>query len=223
MSWLSKNGIVGLIACVFAGAVGCSQDKHVFHSTVDLPTTVTLYDHLNNRAIWTKDVPVQHTLRLDLDRAGENELMSVSGRPATSFRWSIYGSDSLEAIEQERIELPGTPVVLKVSYRPSPEFPDAGKDKVPWIDPGPVVADRSPVTERVPDQTPPPAPRPAAAPTPVAEEAPATKEVEVAPLPAEPDDADDVDPVDAGDKVNADEPSVDPDYTEVQQRPAYTK
>ena len=109
---------------LLAGAVltGCSQDRHVFISTVNLPTTVTLYDPLADQSVWSKDIPVGQKLVLDLDREGEEELFSVSGHPATMLTWELYDLDSSEPLVEDQMALPGVPIVIKVSYRPSPEY-----------------------------------------------------------------------------------------------------
>ncbi len=125
------------IMCAVAVSLssGCSDDTHEFRSSVDLPTTVALHDAARDRTLWTKDIPVEHRLVLDLDRQGENELAEISMRPGTQAKWELFGPPNMKTpVGSDTIALPGTPVMIKVSYRPSPEFPpepalDEGDDE----------------------------------------------------------------------------------------------
>lgn len=139
-----------LLLVLIGPLVACSQDKHVFRSTPDLPTTVALYDTAADRTIWVKDIPVSYKLVLDFDRKGEVPGLAAPSRPATSMQWELYAPDRMAAVESEEIELPGNPVAIKVSYRPIPEYPPGYREARPPAKP--------PVT-------PPPAAAPAAEPT----------------------------------------------------------
>lgn len=121
----AKNQSIGAL---MAGAVlmlaACSsQDKHIFYSSPDRPTTLMVYDAIADKALWVKEIPVGQTLELDFDRNGEDESHEISGRPATSLQWRLYLDPDGDPIEDERVELPGSPVLMKVSYRPGPESP----------------------------------------------------------------------------------------------------
>lgn len=103
---------------------GCSNDRHVFYSTPDQPTTVVLADSITGRTLWEKEVPVQRKLVLDLDREGDVEIMKVDPRkPATKMRWKLYDMRSNDKLEDHEQELPGTPIVMRVKLR-APEMPD---------------------------------------------------------------------------------------------------
>lgn len=120
-----------LAACALA--VGCaSTDEHEFHSTPHLPTTVTLYDSMNARPLWVKEVPVQHKLLVDFDRGEDNEALKLNTNPPTHMQWWLYDEDGNKdkAIQTEKMTLPGVPVILKVAYRKSPEYPPGQKTPV---------------------------------------------------------------------------------------------
>ena len=108
-----------VFTCVAVLTTACSKslDQHTYTSTAHRPTTVTIYDELTHQPLWAKDIPVGQTLMLDFDRAGENEKESVSLRPATMLKWKLYVDDPDIAIDEEEMDLPGTPVSMKVTYR----------------------------------------------------------------------------------------------------------
>lgn len=98
---------------------GCSQDKHEFVSTPELPTTVSLVNALRpTEVIWSKEVPVGHKLVLDFDREGEVEWAKVENLPATHLSWKIEqtGGDKDE-IEKGEMPLSGDPIQIRASYR----------------------------------------------------------------------------------------------------------
>lgn len=101
-------------------ACGQSLDQHIYTSTAHRPTTIMVYDELSQQPLWTKEIPVGQTLMLDFDRAGEKEEESISLRPATSLKWTLYVDDPDEPIDEDEMNLPGTPVSMKVTYRTDP-------------------------------------------------------------------------------------------------------
>ncbi len=100
-----------------------STDRYEYASTPNLPTNIKLVDAYSGDVFWEREIPVGQTLIINLDRKGEMELLSVSGRPATKVTWKIYGPDLNKPLEKGQKELPGIPVMLKVGYRPAPEYP----------------------------------------------------------------------------------------------------
>lgn len=104
-----------------------SMDRHVYHSTVQLPTNVQIVEPYSGEVLWSMEVPVEHKLVLDFDRKGEAELVSVSQHPATNMKWWLVPQGKGQK-ESGSVALNGTPVSMKVSYRKSPEFP---ADKTP--------------------------------------------------------------------------------------------
>ncbi len=106
----------------------CSTDTYYYHSTIDKPTTITLYDPMAQESLWTKDIPVGQSLKMDLDRKGEGSLMELikmqKGMPATVMRWKLYKTTGWNnTVDSDTLKLPGTPVRIDVSYRPAPEYP----------------------------------------------------------------------------------------------------
>jgi hypothetical protein len=113
-----------LIAAAASLGACASQDKHVFVSTHQLPTTVTLVTALNQQnVLWSKEIPVGHELEVDFDRSDEEvEVASVKMLPAKVMKWEVRKIDESEAVEKAELQLSGDPVMLKVSYR-KPERP----------------------------------------------------------------------------------------------------
>jgi hypothetical protein len=113
-----------LIAAAASLGACSSTDKHVFVSTHQLPTTVTLVTALNQQnVLWSKEVPVGHELEVDFDRTDDEvEIASVKMLPAKLMKWEVRKIDESEPVEQAELQLPGDPVMLKVSYR-KPERP----------------------------------------------------------------------------------------------------
>jgi hypothetical protein len=97
-----------------------SIDRHVYESTVQLPTNVAVVEPYSGEVLWSMEVPVEHKLTLDFNRSGEFEPAVISGHPATSMSWRLSGPRK----ESGSVKLPGTPVGMKVSYRQAPEFPE---------------------------------------------------------------------------------------------------
>jgi len=138
---------------------GCSNDRKYYPSTVSLPLDYEIIDPYSHDVVWAIQVPVQHELMVDMDRADEHELTRITGRPAQTMKWAVYreGKRS-EALMEGQIGLPGTPILERLSYRPAPERPDS---TVPLIAPspayGPAVDDQlrslhEDVTESATDQ-----------------------------------------------------------------------
>lgn len=113
-----------LIAAAASLGACSSQDKHVFVSTHQLPTTVTLVTALNQQnVLWSKEIPVGHELEVDFDRSDEEvEFASVKMLPAKVMKWEVRKIDEMDSVEKDELKLPGDPVMLKVSYR-KPERP----------------------------------------------------------------------------------------------------
>ncbi len=112
--------------------VGCSEDRHLFYSSVERPTNIALVDPLSDTPVWIKQVPVGQTLELDFDRGDENELQQVQNKPPTHLTWKLYGhSLKDDPLDEETLALPGTPLIIKVSYRPGPEYPPGSSPRLP--------------------------------------------------------------------------------------------
>ena len=112
-------------------SLGCSQDKHVFVSTVNQPTTVVLLDTYKSEAVWEMDIPVNHKLVLDFEGAAENA--SSDGVAPSWVEWKLYRADDLPTdtgknrkgslVSSDRVDLTGSKILMQASYRPSPELP----------------------------------------------------------------------------------------------------
>jgi len=105
---------------------GCaSQDKSVYTSTIHLPTTVAVKDTVTDELIWKLDVPVEHELVLDYNRANEAELLQVRAElPADRMAWKVRKRDKRTTVASGDYKLPYPHTVMTVvSYRPGPELP----------------------------------------------------------------------------------------------------
>jgi len=112
-------------------SLGCSQDKHVFESTVNQPTTIILLDTYKSEACWEMDIPVNHKLVLDFE--GTDSGKSSEGVAPSWVDWELYRADDLPTdtgrarkgslIDSGRVDLTGAKILMQASYRPSPEMP----------------------------------------------------------------------------------------------------
>jgi len=110
-----------------AASTGCKVDKHVFESSAMSPKTVSLIDVQNDQTLWRYDIPVGHTLVMDLDRSGDVANMRVGAGYATEMEWWLYetsngvtwtgGYKEGRAIKHDVLELDGMPVRLEMSVR----------------------------------------------------------------------------------------------------------
>ena len=112
--------------------VGCaSSDTHTFESTRMRPTNVALIDTTQNSVLWRMEIPVDHELKLDLNKTGpEIESARVSDLPPNMLHWTLYDRATPwndpeklanQPIAQGDLELTGNPVRLQVGYRASAE------------------------------------------------------------------------------------------------------
>jgi hypothetical protein len=113
---------------VFVMLPACSEDKYEFDSTMSLPTTVTLYNPLTDKAVWMKEIPVNHKLVLDFDAEGDDAPFEVDSHPATLLSWEVYEYGSQTPVESNEMDLSGAPVLIKVSYRSAPEYPSGYRE-----------------------------------------------------------------------------------------------
>lgn len=115
------------LATALALGVGCaSSDRHVFNSTLSRPVTVSVIDTTNDQTVWTMPVPAGQKLVLDLDHSSTSDNPFTSaGVPANKLSWKTYPLASKAMIKGYQVgtvvdsgvtALPGTPVVLDVSY-----------------------------------------------------------------------------------------------------------
>ena len=167
MDIVRSSFAVSLMSVCALALAACSSDKHLYHSSVDRPTTIAVYDPIEDKPLWLKKIPVGYSLEIDLDHEGDRDGSKVDPRPATSLAWrmyargeesgrpnspkkhaqrmnrtgkshgSEYASDTDAAGSGEYFgleDLPGTPVVIKVTYRPSPEYPSNDEPDFPVHD-----------------------------------------------------------------------------------------
>ena len=112
-----------LALTVITTLAGCSQDKHTFESTVYRPTSLALIDTAGETTLWQMDIPVEHKLVVDFDRMPEVEPIWANMRPATKMSWRLYNVREPRPKQWDSMKLPGTPIKMRVTYRPAPEYP----------------------------------------------------------------------------------------------------
>lgn len=141
MQWSTKSVLLTLICAPLL--TGCSQDKIVIDSTVFYPASVAIVDPGRKLTIWQMDVPVDHKLVLDFDRPLELEFLNANMKPATKMSWRLYLSGRGAPVEKDRIDLPGTPIIVRETYRPAPEYPPH-PTAVPTVDAAPAAPETGP-------------------------------------------------------------------------------
>ncbi len=118
---------------LIALVTGCSaKDQHVFHSSVNLPTTIALIDTYKNESVWSMDIPVNHDLKLDFEGSASGQTGADGGSPSW-VNWKLTSTDDLptntgrkrsgKLVRSDRIDLTGKRIRVAVSYRKSPEMP----------------------------------------------------------------------------------------------------
>lgn len=143
-----------LLAVTFTlSSMGCSsKDQHVFVSTVQQPTTLTLLDSNLNQSVWEMDIPVNHKLVLDFENNVQNT--DAMGTSESWVDWQLFRSDDQPTdtgrgrkgtlVQSDRIDLTGTLVRMQVNYRPAPEMPGSLEAApVPMMETAQSVADEA--------------------------------------------------------------------------------
>lgn len=140
-----------------------SNDAHEYESTPLLPATVQLKEVHSGTVLWKYDIPAGSKLVVDYDTEGDIELASISGKPATSMKWWVYGTSRGEPTDKGEMALQGMPVIIELSYRPGPELPPgyvpvdaAGVAEAPYVPAEPATTEPQPLVPVNPgkDKTP---------------------------------------------------------------------
>ena len=113
----------------------CSVDKHSYTSTPFRPTSVDLVAPQAG-VVWTMDIPVNHTLKIDLDRPGDIEVFSNDPEKSpTRMHWKLVALNTGARTDSGNEVLPGIPLYIKMRFRPAPEWPadfvPPGQDDAP--------------------------------------------------------------------------------------------
>lgn len=116
--------LLGLVVLLAGGCA--SWDRHVFQSTEQRPTRVTLVDVEAGEMLWRFDVPPNHRLTVDLAHGGEIDAGRVRGQSATYMQWKLHrvGPEAMVELDGDltrrvnggRIELEDRLVRLDVDY-----------------------------------------------------------------------------------------------------------
>ncbi len=120
------------LAAMIIFSIGCSvaNDRKTYISTMDSPKTIRVVGNLSGDIYFEKQIPVGHSLMLDLDRAHELEIFGTSSAyPATSLTWAMYDDTGLgRCVDKGFIKLDGVLVTRQMEVR-DPEFPAGFKSK----------------------------------------------------------------------------------------------
>ncbi len=123
-----------VVMTLILSATGCAnkQDRHVFLSTVERPTTITLLDVYQNQSVWELDIPVNHKLVLNFENNLQGQTDTLGQAPSW-VDWELYRADDQPSdtgverkgklLRKEKLDLTGTAVRMQVTYRPAPEMP----------------------------------------------------------------------------------------------------
>lgn len=130
--WHSAPARLALLGVATLLLGGCNNnwatlDSRTLTSTVDQPTTYTLYAAMTEQSavLWTMDIPVNHRLHVDLDRGSEAPLFQTDPQKTPSkFSWTLLSLNGNRRVDGGRIDLPNVPVYQEVTIRPAPEFPE---------------------------------------------------------------------------------------------------
>ncbi len=120
-----------IVLAAFVGLTGCSasRNEHSFKSEPHLPTTLQLTDALSGNVIWAMNIPVGDRLTVDFDRPNDVEFIKNAHEPPSLMKWKLYhiatGWQS-HPYKTGKVDL-NSRVVMKVSYRPTPEYPPGYK------------------------------------------------------------------------------------------------
>ena len=137
-------------------AAGCSSSKDVWplESTHHRPMSVTVVDTLNDRTLWSMDIPVDHTLRLQLIKPNRdthaNPPWTYNDQNPTSLRYTLWNTrqrgyrfDAQPGVmvERKRVPLPGVPTMVNWTIRES----QTNEDRTGLT---PIITPSTPETER---------------------------------------------------------------------------
>jgi hypothetical protein len=141
---------------------GASKDRHNFLSTEHRPIDLMLIDTVTGEQVWELSVPVGRMAIVDLDHKEDWNTSLYGSAPAFRIRWQIMDPGALIAYLDEKQELDGHPVVLKMQIRerttvasgPRAEPPRPSAVGAPVVQPQPTetVAPARPQVERRPEE-----------------------------------------------------------------------
>ncbi|MEM1212626.1 MAG: hypothetical protein AAGI68_10055 [Planctomycetota bacterium] len=107
--------------------VGCaSLDSDTYKSRTDSPKTLEIIDQTTGNVLWGMEIPVEHTLKTDMDRNKGGELFKAGEGPATKFRFKLVNDLNGKVVDEGEIALTGYPVRrLSIGVMPEPDIPVA--------------------------------------------------------------------------------------------------
>ncbi len=122
--------VIIIAAAILLAGCSMSTDTHTFYSYTYRPTTLSLVDNTTKETLWTMDIPVGKKLVVDFDGNQQfNEVFKNRVTPATRMKWKLLDhEESRESLfinqGEGTLDLPGRPIMMQVSYREAPEYPE---------------------------------------------------------------------------------------------------
>jgi hypothetical protein len=122
---------LGVAALLMLG--GCwSKGQAAYKSRPFQPTTITVVDATTFEAIWTYDIPVGYTLKINYEPSNQTRSPKV-------MKWALYEGDDQDLVENYptgfasasgKVKLPGGPIKTDITLRRAPELPGSSPPEI---------------------------------------------------------------------------------------------
>ncbi|MEQ9453955.1 MAG: hypothetical protein RLN76_05100 [Phycisphaeraceae bacterium] len=123
----NRIAMMTLAAAAAALPLGCTANRTTYLSTTFSPKSVEVIDAINDETLWTMDVPVGQKLVLDFDSPNEDSIFLFDPAPPVVMTWELHNAGRKTifgqyyvygALDKGKVELPGRPVVARMTIRP---------------------------------------------------------------------------------------------------------
>lgn len=127
---------LGLVVSLAAGC-SYSQDQDTFASPPQLPKTITIIDTIQNKPLWTMQIPVGDQLVIDYNGHHLSEMFVQPTTPATHGTWALYkigdnpDNPFAEPLKQGTITFDGDPIEARITFRKPESVAQAKAEQMP--------------------------------------------------------------------------------------------
>lgn len=152
----SRLSLIAFTLLAALCTVGCTANRYTFESSAFSPKTVEVVDQLAQETLWAMDVPVGQKLILDFDSEREGGVFTHDPTPPQTMSWELQPASRHTlfsqhyiggTIDQGKVQLPGNPVVTRVTLRPvnrnlqepMPELFEAPTEPASFSEPAPAI------------------------------------------------------------------------------------